>query len=44
MASTITIRPWAGADLGILEANNAPEMTVYLGAPRPPRRWRDATR
>ncbi|GAA5195307.1 GNAT family N-acetyltransferase [Microbacterium jejuense] len=36
MASTITIRPWTAADLGILEANNAPEMTVYLGGPETP--------
>jgi len=33
MAPIITLRPWTDADLGILVANNTPEMTVYLGGP-----------
>jgi len=33
MHSTIALRPWTNADLGIIKASNAPEMTVYLGGP-----------
>ena len=36
VTATITLRPWTDGDLGIIEANNAPEMTIYLGGPETP--------
>jgi RimJ/RimL family protein N-acetyltransferase len=33
MDAVVALRPWTEADLPILEANNEPEMTLFLGGP-----------
>jgi len=30
---TVSLRPWSAADLPLLQAANAPEMTVHLNGP-----------
>ncbi|HEU4808614.1 MAG TPA: N-acetyltransferase, partial [Homoserinimonas sp.] len=32
----ISLHPWSAEDLSVLERNNTPEMTVYLGGPESP--------